>query len=69
MNKSFLTRIALGLGMLTMAGQVSAQVAPKFDGNRAVDYVGARFTVSAPAVIAGAKPYEISNDGSGGANE
>ncbi len=69
MNKTFLTRIALGLGMMTIAGQASAQVAPIFDGNRAAEYVGARFNINTPASIAGAKAYDISNDGSGGANE
>lgn len=69
MNKTFLTRIALGLGLLAGAGQVGAQVAVTYPGNSAIDYVGARFTISSPPSIAGTKAYEITNDGSNGANE
>lgn len=65
MNKLFLTRIALGLGVLMMAGQASAQVAVKYQGNSAAEQVGARFIVNTPSSVAGVKTYTIANDSTG----
>jgi len=57
--------MALGLATLT-ALDASAQIAPKFGpDNFALNYVGARFSITSPASVAGVKNYTLSNDGSG----
>lgn len=70
MRKNLLVSLLSVSCILGGSSAINAQiVAPKFDGNAAIDHVGARFAVMAPASIGGVKAFEVANDGSGLSNQ
>jgi hypothetical protein len=76
MRKSTILKSALGMLAAFATLQAGAQntgVAPRYgsttQNNYHADYVGARFSVTAPASVLGAKEFTVANDGSGASGQ
>jgi len=71
MKKNVLISLLALTGILGVCNSANAQIiAPKFGAdNFAVNHVGSRFAIMAPAGIAGVKSFTLSNDGSGLSNQ